>query len=252
VVNGELMSGTARSALVTGGTKGIGKAVVRRLLSEGHRVTAVYLRDENARQQCTQELAAAGLQATFERVDVTDPAAVSALFGQLATSGRDPDFLINAAGMTHDAPLAFLGVAEFDQVLAANLRSTFLMCQQGIKGMVRRRFGRIVNFASPAAILGNEGQTAYAAAKAGVLGLTRSLAREVGRFGVTVNAVSPGLVLTAMTAQLSQERRHQLLRRVPLQRMGTAEEVAGMVLMLCQENAAYVTGQCLSIDGGLT
>ena len=246
------MSVTARNALVTGGTKGIGKAVVRRLVSEGHRVTAVYRQDENARQQCAQELAAAGLEATFERVDVTDPAAVATLFRELARSGRDPDFLINAAGMTRDAPLAFLGVAEFDEVLAANLRSTFLMCQQGMKGMVRRRFGRIVNFTSPAAILGNEGQVAYAAAKAGVLGLTRSLAREVARFGITVNAVSPGLVLTEMTAQLSQERRAELLRRVPLQRMGTAEEIAGMVFMLCHDNAAYLTGQCLSIDGGLT
>jgi len=246
------MSASARNALVTGGTKGIGKAVVRRLISEGHRVTAVYLQDESGRQQAAQELATAGLEATFERVDVTDPTAVSTLFAQLTKSGRDPDFLINAAGMTRDAPIAFLGVADFDQVLAANLRSTFLTCQQAIKGMVRRRFGRIVNFASPAALLGNEGQVAYAAAKAGVLGLTRTLAREVGRFGITVNAVSPGLVLTGMTSQLSEKRRGELLKRVPLQRVGTAEEIAGMVWMLCHENAAYITGQCLSIDGGLT
>src|SRR5262249_22974543 len=154
-----------------------------------------------------------------ERVDVTDPAAVLALFNRLQSSDRDPDFLINAAGMTRDAPLAFLSVLDFDQVLAANLRSTFLVCQQGIKGMIRRRFGRIVNFASAAAILGNEGQTAYAAAKAGVLALTRTLAREVARFGITVNAVSPGLVLTEMTAQLSEQRRNELLTRVPLRRM---------------------------------
>jgi 3-oxoacyl-[acyl-carrier protein] reductase len=215
-------------------------------------VTVVYRQDESARQQCAQEIATAGLEAAFERVDVSNATAVSALFSQLARSGRDPDFLINAAGMTRDAPISFLGVDDFDQVLAANLRSTFLTCQQAIKGMVRRRFGRIVNFASPAAILGNEGQVAYAAAKAGVIGLTRSLAREVGRFGITVNAVSPGLILTEMSSQLSKERRGELLRRVPLQRVGTAEEIAGMVWMLCHENAAYITGQCLSIDGGLT
>lgn len=246
------MTDSARNAVVTGGTKGIGRAVVRRLLSEGHRVTAVYRQDESGRQQCAQELASAGLEAAFERVDVTDPTAVSTLFARLTKSGRDPDFLINAAGMTRDAPIAFLGVDDFDQVLAANLRSTFLTCQQAVKGMVRRRFGRIVNFASPAAILGNEGQVAYAAAKAGVLGLTRSLAREVGRFGITVNAVSPGLVLTEMTSELSDERRGELLKRVPLQRVGTTEEIAGMVWMLCHENAAYITGQCLSIDGGVT
>lgn len=243
---------TIRNALVTGGTKGIGKAIVRRLLNEGHRVTAVYHHDEQAQQQCARELASASVEASFERVDVTDSAAVFALFDRLRSSDREPDFLINAAGMTRDAPLAFLSVLDFDQVLAANLRSTFLVCQQGIKGMIRRRFGRIVNFASAAALLGNEGQAAYAAAKAGVLGLTRSLAREVARFGITVNAVSPGLVVTEMTAQLSEERRNELLARVPLRRMGTPEEIAGMVSMLCHENAAYLTGQCLSIDGGLT
>ena len=118
--------------------------------------------------------------------------------------------------------------------------------------MVRRRFGRIVNFTSPAALLGNEGQTAYAAAKAGVLGLTRSLARELGRFGITANAVCPGLTETALTSRLTPKRRATLLSRTPLQRAGTPEEVAGMVWMLSQAGAAGITGQCLAIDGGLT
>jgi 3-oxoacyl-[acyl-carrier protein] reductase len=212
----------------------------------------VYSGDEEARQACASEFAAAGLEVTFERVDLTQPAEVSALFTRLAEADREPDLLINAAGLTRDAPLAFLSVADFDAVLGANLRSTFLTCQQAVKPMVRRRFGRIINFSSPAALLGNEGQVAYAAAKAGVLGLTKTLAREVARFGITVNAVSPGLVMTEMTAHLSKERVAALVRRTPLQRAGTPEEIAGMVRMLCDDEAGYITGQCLSIDGGLS
>ncbi|MBU8895223.1 beta-ketoacyl-ACP reductase [Corallococcus sp. H22C18031201] len=242
----------SRNALVTGGTKGIGRAVALRLAREGWRVTCVYKGDEAGRDACAQRFAEASLPVSFEKVDVSVPAEVSALFTRLADGEREPDCLVNAAGMSRDAPLAFLSVADFDAVLSANLRSTFLMCQQAVKPMARRRFGRIVNFASPAALLGNEGQAAYAAAKAGVLGLTRTLAREVARMGITVNAVSPGLVKTEMTAHLSPEQVEKLVRRTPLQRMGTPEEVAGMVRMLCADDASYITGQCFSIDGGLS
>jgi 3-oxoacyl-[acyl-carrier protein] reductase len=245
------MPAPSRNALVTGGTKGIGRAVALRLAREGHAVTCVYRGDEAGRQACEQAFTDAGLSAAFEKVDVSDATAVAALFTRLAEAGREPDYLVNAAGMTHDAPVAFLGVADFDAVIGANLRAAFLTCQQAVKPMVRRRFGRIINFASPAALLGNEGQAAYAAAKAGVLGLTKTLAREVARFGITVNAVSPGLVRTEMTSHLSEEQVQKLVRRTPLQRAGTPEEVAGMVRMLCDEEAGYITGQCLSIDGGL-
>jgi 3-oxoacyl-[acyl-carrier protein] reductase len=246
------MAERPRNALVIGGTKGIGRAVAHRLAQDGHRVTCVYRADEDARERCARELAEAGLTVAFERVDASEPGEVSALFTRLARAEQEPDLLINAAGLTRDAPLAFLSAADFDAVLSANLKSTFLTCQQAVKAMARRRFGRIVNFSSPAALLGNEGQAAYAAAKAGVLGLTKTLAREVARFGITVNAVSPGLVQTELTAHLSQERVAELIRRTPLRRAATPEEVAGMVHMLCAEEAGYITGQCLSIDGGLS
>jgi 3-oxoacyl-[acyl-carrier protein] reductase len=242
----------ARNALVIGGTKGIGRAVAHRLALEGHRVTCVYRGDDEAKERCAREFAGARLEVAFERVDVTEPLAVSALFTRLAQVEGEPDFLINAAGLTRDAPLAFLSVADFDAVLTANLKSVFLVAQQAIKPMVRRRFGRIISFSSPSALLGNEGQAAYGAAKAGVLGLTKTLAREVARYGITVNAVSPGLVLTEMTSHLSKERIAELVRRTPLQRAATPEEVAGMVRMLCDADAGYITGQCLSIDGGLS
>ncbi|WP_158502450.1 SDR family NAD(P)-dependent oxidoreductase [Vitiosangium sp. GDMCC 1.1324] len=246
------MSASPRNVLVTGGTKGIGRAVARRLATEGHRVTCVYRGDDAAREACAREFSESGLTVDFERVDLTEAPAVSALFTRLAQAEREPDILVNAAGLTRDAPLAFLSVTDFDAVLSANLRSTFLTCQQAVKPMVRRRFGRIINFSSPAALLGNEGQVAYAAAKAGVLGLTKTLAREVARYGITVNAVSPGVVMTEMTAHVPKERLAELVRRTPLQRAGTPEEIAGMVRMLCADEASYITGQCLSIDGGLS
>jgi 3-oxoacyl-[acyl-carrier protein] reductase len=243
---------TSHQALVTGGTKGIGRAVVSRLAREGHAVVAVYRNDEGAREEAAREFAEAHLKVGFERVDLSQATQVADLFHRLAERGRSPEILVNAAGLNRDAPIAFLGETDFDAVLDANLRATFLTCQQAVKAMARRRYGRIINFASPAALLGHEGQAAYSAAKAGVLGLTRTLAREVGRLGITVNAVSPGIVRTEMTAQLSEQQVAALIRRTPLQRAGTADEVAGMVNMLCDDGAGYITGQCLSIDGGLS
>ncbi len=241
-----------RRVLVTGGTKGIGRAVALRFASEGHRVTCVYKGDDKGRAECAEAARAKGLTLEFEKADAADPAAVLDLWKRLSAADREPDYLVNAAGMTRDAPLVFTSVTDFDAVLDSNLKSTFLMCQQGAKAMARRRFGRIVNFSSPAAILGHEGQAAYAAAKAGVLGLTRTLARELARYGVTVNAVSPGLVPTEMTSALSEKKVAELVAKTPLQRTGTPEEIAGAVRMLCDDLAGYMTGQCLCIDGGLT
>jgi 3-oxoacyl-[acyl-carrier protein] reductase len=246
------MTVASRQALVTGGTKGIGRAVVRRLAREGHSVLAVYRSDDTAREEAEREFAEAHLAVGFERVDVSQSAQVAALFDRLAEQDRSPDFLVNAAGLARDAPIAFLTEAALDQVLAVNLRATFLTCQQAVKAMVRRRFGRIVNFSSPAGLLGSEDEIAYSAANAGVLGLTRSLAKEVARFGITVNAVLPGLVETEMTAQLSEQQIEALVRRTPLRRVGSTDEIAGMVNLLCEDGASYITGQCLSIDGGLS
>lgn len=246
------MPTTPRHALVTGGTKGLGRAVVQRLAREGHAVVAVYRSDEAARDVAEREFAEAHLAVGFEQADVTQFAQVATLFERLEARGSAPELLINAAGLSRDSAISFLSQADFAAVLDTNLVATFLTCQQAVKAMARSRFGRIINFSSPAAFLGTEGQTAYAAAKAGVLGLTRALAREVGHLGITVNAVSPGLVRTGAIARLSEERLQALIRVTPFQRVGTAEEIAGMVNMLCEEGAGYITGQCLSIDGGLS
>jgi 3-oxoacyl-[acyl-carrier protein] reductase len=246
------VNGTPRRALVTGGTKGIGRAVALRLAAEGCTVTCVYRSDEAAVEACEVAARERNTKLRFERADLTRPDEVTRLFTRLANDDREPDYLINAAGMTRDAAFVFTSPEDLAAVIDGNLKPTFFVCQQAVKSMVRRRFGRIVNFASPAALLGNEGQAAYAAAKAGIIGLTRSLAREFARYGITVNAVSPGIVPTDMTAKLSDEKLSAILKRTPLQRPGTPEEVAGLVRFLCADLAGYITGQCLSIDGGLT
>jgi 3-oxoacyl-[acyl-carrier protein] reductase len=245
------MAITAHQALVTGGTKGIGRAVVRRLAREGHAVVAVYHSDDATREDAAREFSEARLQVRFERADLSNPEEVAGLFERLTEMGHSPELLVNAGEFTGDASIAFLGETDVDAVLDANLRATFLTCQQAVKVMAHRRFGRIINFTSPEAMLAGEGQLAHAVSKAGVLGLTRALAREVGHLGITVNAVSPGVVRTEMTP-LSVTRLEAFVRLTPLQRAGTADEIAGMVNMLCEDGAGYITGQCLAIDGGLS
>jgi len=246
------MHPTAHQALVTGGTEAIGLAVVRRLAREGHAVTAIYLAEDEGRQEARLEVAEAHPDVVFERVDLTKSAHVVDLFDRLAEMGRSPELLVNAAGLEAQPPSAFLSATGLDAALNLSLRPTFLTCQQALKAMAQRRFGRIVNFASPSARQGGEGEAVDAAAKAGVLGLTRALAREVGPLGITVNAVCAGAIQTERTTQACGEQLDALVRRTPLRRAGTADEVAGMVNMLCEEGAGYITGQCLSIDGGLT
>ena len=245
------MSVSTRNALVTGGITDIALAAAGRLAKQGHRVILAHFEDQ-APEKLASQFADARMEIAFERVDPSNAAAVSDFFARLAQMDREPDFLINAADVRREAPLASLDVVDFDSLLVANLRAVVLSCQQAVKGMIRRGFGRIINFSSPAAVPGNEGQVAYASSKAGVIGLTRALARELGRFGITVNAISPGPVRTQMTSELSPERMKELVRHIPLRRLGTAEEIAGMIAMLCDEKAGYITGQCLGIDGGLS
>jgi 3-oxoacyl-[acyl-carrier protein] reductase len=225
-----------KNALVTGGTRGIGRACALALAEDGFAVTAAYAHDD---------VAVPGV--TTRRVDVTDAAAIDALCAEI-----EFDVVVLAAGSRRDVLLAMMPEADFDDVMRVHLKSAYLILRRALRPMIARRGGRVIAISSASAILGRPGQTHYAAAKAGLHGLVRSLAREVARYGITVNAVAPGLVETEGTQSLDARVREELLAGVPLARAGRPEEVAHAVRWLASEAAAYITGQVISVDGGLT
>jgi 3-oxoacyl-[acyl-carrier protein] reductase len=235
-------------ALVTGGTKGIGLAVARALVSRGDDVVALFAADEDAARAAEASFADGKFVA--HKCDVASAADVDTFFAKEGERGFD--ILVHAAGFTRDKLMLMMPERDFDDVVAAHLKGGFLVGKQALKAMISRRRGRVVHLVSPTAMLGRVGQTNYGAAKAGLVGLTRSLAREVARFGITVNCVCAGFVETAMTAQLSDAARADLMRAIPLGRAGRAEEVAAAVAWLASDGASYITGTVLAADGGLT
>lgn len=239
-----------RRALVTGGTKGIGLAVARALAAAGDEVVALYAHDDAAARAAEAALQAERLRFRAARCDVAAAADVDALF---AVEGeRGFDVLVHAAGFTRDKLMLMMPERDFDDVVAVHLKGGFLAGKQALKAMISRKWGRVVHVVSPTALLGRIGQTNYGAAKAGLIGLTRSLAREVARFYITVNCVCAGFVETAMTAALPDQARAELIGAIPLGRAGRADEIAAAVQWLCSDGAGYVTGTVLGVDGGLT
>ena len=240
-----------RAAVVTGASRGIGRAIATQLARLGAGVVINYRTNAEAAAQVVEEITAAGGTAEAVEADVARAEAVEALFrGALARFGRC-DILVNNAGIIRDNLLLRLEAADFDAVLETNLKGAFLCARAALKPMLRQRFGRIVNLSSVVGLHGNAGQTNYAAAKAGLIGLTRSLAKEVGSRQITVNAVAPGFIETDITAHLGDATRTALLERIPLGRLGTVEDVAGLVGFLCTPAAGYITGQVIAVDGGL-
>jgi 3-oxoacyl-[acyl-carrier protein] reductase len=242
---------SGQNAVVTGGTRGIGAAISRALLQAGARVVATYHRDQQAaeafRQGCDPELAG---RLELGRFDVADPEAVRAFFAETRLEGG-LQVLVNNAGVRQDALLGLMPLEAWERVLAVNLSGAFLMCKHAVRAMISGRYGRIVNVTSPSGRLGLAGQSNYAASKAGLVALTRSLAREVATRGITVNCVSPGFVETDLLRDLPAERLEQLRDEVPMRRFGLPGEVAGAVLYLASPGAAYVTGAVLPVTGGL-
>jgi 3-oxoacyl-[acyl-carrier protein] reductase len=239
-----------RRALVTGGTRGIGLAITRALAAAGHEVVAVYKSDAQAARAVEESCAQAGLAVRSAACDVASASAVDALF---AVEGeRGFDVLVHAAGFTRDKLMLMMPERDFDDVLDVHLKAGFLVGKQALKAMIGRRWGRVVLVVSPTALLGRVGQTNYGAAKAGLIGLGRSLAREVARFQITVNCLCAGFVETAMTDQLSEKVRSELVAAIPLGRAGRPEEIAACAAWLCSDGAGYITGTVLGVDGGLT
>ncbi len=238
-------------ALVTGASRGIGRAVALRLASEGASVALNYNSGREEAEAVAAEIAAAGGSAVTLQGNVADAGQAEALVDAAAGALGGLDILVNNAGITRDNLLMRLSEDDWDAVIDTNLKGAFLCTKAAIRPMLRQRSGRIVNMSSVVAITGNPGQANYTAAKAGLIGFTRTVAREVASRGITVNAIAPGFIATQMVDAIPEDLQAQIRERIPLGTFGTPEDVAGCVAFLVSADAAYITGQVLSIDGGL-
>ena len=241
-----------RRALVTGASRGIGRATAEALAAAGAAVAINYARSAAEAEETAAALRGRGAEVEVVQADVADVAQVEAMFAHLRARWDGVDIVVNNAAVTRDGFTMLLSPEHWDEVLAVNLRGAFLCARQALRPMIKRRWGRIVNVVSPAALLGQEGAANYAAAKGGLLSFTKSLAREVGRYDITVNAVCPGLVETRLIADMPPPVRERHLGHIPLGRFGQPEEVAQAIRYLASPAAAYVTGATLAVDGGLT
>lgn len=237
-------------ALVTGASQGIGEAIARRLAADGALVVAA-ARNVEKLSALVSAIGAAGGSAQALPLDVADAASITGGIQKVLGEHGRLDILVNNAGITQDNLILRMTKDSWDSVLATNLTGVFLLCQAAVKAMVKARYGRIINVTSVVGLMGNAGQVNYASAKAGLAGLTKSLAREVGSRHITVNAVAPGYISTAMTEKLTEPAKEALSSQIPLNRLGTPQDVAAAVAYLASDDASYVTGHVLNVSGGL-
>lgn len=237
-------------AVVTGAGRGIGRAIALKFASAGADVACVSRTQENS-EKVAEEIRAIGRRAWAYAVDVSDPAAVTAAGERILADAGRIDILVNNAGVTRDGLLMRMSEEDWDTVLDTNLRGAFLFTKAFIRSLIKQRSGRIINVASVIGLIGNAGQANYAASKAGLIGFTKSVARELASRGITVNALAPGFIETDMTSGLTEEIRQQVLKTVPMNLFGKAEDIADGALFLASPAARYVTGQVLTIDGGM-
>ena len=240
-----------QTAVVTGAGRGIGRAIALRFASEGARVACVSRTEENANKVSDEINALRADSAKAYAVDVADHAAVQKMGARILEEFGRTDILVNNAGMTRDALMMRMSLEDWDAVINTNLRGAFSFSHALVRAMTKQRSGRIINISSVIGLMGNAGQTNYAASKAGLIGLTKSLARELASRNITVNAVAPGFVMTDMTVGLSDQVKDTINSKIPLGRTGTPEEIAAAVVFLASPEAAYITGQVLSVDGGI-
>ena len=240
-----------KTALVTGASRGIGRAIALRLAAEGASVAINYAGNTAKAEETKAAIEAAGGKAALFQADVSDSAQVEQMVAAVTEMFGTIDILVNNAGITRDGLLMRMKEEDFDVVLDTNLKGIFHVTKAVSKLMMKKRAGRIVNMASVVGIMGNAGQTNYAAAKAGVIGFTKSAAREFAARGITVNAVAPGFIATDMTAAMPEKAKEATLAAIPLRRMGEPEDVANAVAFLVSDQASYITGQVVKVDGGM-
>lgn len=241
---------TDKTALVTGASRGIGRAIAVQLASRGARVIAA-ARTESALSEVVDEITAAGGTATALTLDLANPASFADRLGAVPDDFGAVDILVANAGITADNLLLRMSEEQWRSVLDINLTSTFLLTKQLIRGMMKKRWGRIITISSVVGIMGNPGQTNYAASKAGLIGFTKSLAKEIGSRGITANVVAPGYVETSMTEEIGEEAKKKMFENIVLGRLGAPEDIASAVVYLASQEASYVTGEVINVSGGL-
>ena len=251
-MSGDPLRLDGKRALITGASRGIGRATAEALAAAGAAVAINYARSEAEAAAVGDALRAQGVDVDVVQADVADAAQVERMFERLRARWDGVDIVVNNAAVTHDGFVMLMTPAAWDEVIAVSLRGAFLCARQALRPMIKRRWGRIINVISPAALLGKDGAANYAAAKGGLLSFTKSLAREVGRFGITVNALCPGLIDTQLIAHMPAAERERLGREIALGRFGEPAEVAQAIRFLASPAASYVSGATLVVDGGLT
>jgi len=244
-------SSKERVAVVTGASRGIGEAIARALAEQGRHVVLV-ARNEDKLNAVREAIEAAGGSATVKTCDVSEPTSITAMIESVADEFGRLDILVNNAGITRDTLILRMSDAQFDEVVNTNLKSAFVACRAAAKPMMRGKWGRIINISSVAGLVGNAGQANYAASKAGLIGLTKSIAKELAGKNITANVVAPGFIETDMTEGLPDAVKDGVKTFTPLKRMGQADEIAGAVAYFASEQASYTTGQTLAVDGGMT